>query len=364
MFRFRQLRMDRVRIVAGVTIKSLLNRLSLPTERLTLAGSSHTKTFTTIRPEMVPTRGKRWCSSVVRYFPKDFHVEDKWAFLDIVNVKPEARCIEKSDLAALTAARCMNARGAISHGQETELSFSIEDMKNCRDVQAAFDTFGGTKRLTSINAIKEELMENGPVVSTSFIPTQEFISTSRYVNKSSLHASCLGKKHEIIIVGWKSMDFGEVWLARPLRSSRMDSILIRFGHYGVDDLCLAPKNSFENRPWQKGPYIDMDVTELSKDWMDYNSVYLSYFDEANTLRGSGSFVRGYWSNSYVVIRDKDKIAHSRRFSVMEIKLNNEKSRLEMLAVKVWLNRVPMFIWRWVERNGDWLPFFECSGRMR
>jgi hypothetical protein len=64
-----------------------------------------------------------------------------------------------------------------------------------------------------------------------------------------------------------------------------------------------------------------------------------------------------------VIRDKDKIAHSRQYSVMEIKWNNEKSRLEMLAVKVWLKRVPMFIWRWMERNGDWLPFFEWPGRI-
>jgi hypothetical protein len=62
---------------------------------------------------------------------------------------------------------------------------------HCRDLQAVFDAFGGgTKHLTSTNAIKEELMDNGPVVSTSFVPPtlSEFVSSSsRYVvNKSFL----------------------------------------------------------------------------------------------------------------------------------------------------------------------------------
>jgi hypothetical protein len=34
------------------------------------------------------------------YVPRDFHVKDKWPFLDIINIKPEATCVNESDLAA------------------------------------------------------------------------------------------------------------------------------------------------------------------------------------------------------------------------------------------------------------------------
>jgi hypothetical protein len=79
--------------------------------------------------------------------------------------------------------------------------------------------------------------------------------------------------------------------------------------------------------------------------MRFHSVHLAYFHDANALSGCGRLVHGHGSNSYIVIRDKDKIAHSRGFSVKEIKWNNEKSCLEMVAVKVRLKRVPMFILR-------------------
>jgi hypothetical protein len=66
----------------------------------------------------------------------------------------------------------------------------------------------------------------------------------------------------------------------------------------------------------------------------------------------------FWKEelSHVVIRDKDMIAHSGRYTVREVKWNTEKSKLEVVVVHVGLDRVPMFIWRcvvWIlNRNAD------------
>jgi hypothetical protein len=62
----------------------------------------------------------------VRNFPQDFHVQDKWPFLDIERLPPYATTVSDSDLAQFTALLCINARGAISHGQKTELAYDIQ----------------------------------------------------------------------------------------------------------------------------------------------------------------------------------------------------------------------------------------------
>jgi hypothetical protein len=46
------------------------------------------------------TSGKRWVSSAVSYVPVEFHIEDKWPFLGVINIKPKATCVKESDLAA------------------------------------------------------------------------------------------------------------------------------------------------------------------------------------------------------------------------------------------------------------------------
>jgi hypothetical protein len=64
-------------------------------------------------------------------------------------------------------------RGAIAHGKKMEKFYTIENLLQGggpHTVRSIFDEFGGgTKILDSIEVICTELMENGPVVSTSFV---------------------------------------------------------------------------------------------------------------------------------------------------------------------------------------------------
>lgn len=198
-------------------------------------------------------------------FPQDFHIQDKWAFLDNLSIhNPSIESLRKCDLTALTVARCVSARGAIAHGQKTERSFPTDRMRKFTSVQAALDFNGGTKFLSSVDAIKEELVENGPVVSTDFILHRSLLSAGE--NSTSFLPSLAGKRHELLIVGWKLTAFGEVWLVHPL-NGQMDPIRIAFGQFGVDDCCLAPKNSFESTKWQGDDDETIKNLQMMNGWV-------------------------------------------------------------------------------------------------
>ena len=78
----------------------------------------------------------------------------------------------------MIAFKCINYRGAIAHGKKTELSYQYdcvvawEKSTNARDV--FYNYGGGSKELKSIEEIKDEIMQNGPVVSSSFHSPRRF----------------------------------------------------------------------------------------------------------------------------------------------------------------------------------------------
>lgn len=366
---FRQLFLDQVRVVVAKeanreTLHELL-RLAVPslTESAVIIESSRTKAFKTLQLRIHPDKHPsgdttklfqdvkafyaRSCRNLCKIpkmkgnpnspssadceFPRDFHVQDKWPFLHIGTLQPKAMGVD-DNLTAFSAALCINARGAIAHGQKTELTYTMGDMTNLANVQHIFDSFGGAKQLTSIDEIKQELMENGPVVSTSFILSQAFLSAGEYY-KFPLH-SRVGKKHELLIVGWKLTAFGEVWLAKSLRcgSYATETIQIAFGQFGVDDKCLAPTNSFENCPWQSGPYFDMDAISSSDEWMGW-SVMTAHISSTELEALARCFSIGLHAaieqRSPLVIRDKNKVARSRLFRLTEIEWIIENARWEV-----------------------------------
>jgi len=252
----------------------------------------------------------------LRDFPQDFHVQDKWTFLDMGTLFPEAIGLGDVDLTAHTVATCINARGAIAHGQPTKRAYTTESMKQYGNAQACFDAYGGTYHLTSTSAIKEELMEHGPVVSTSFVLHGAFLSAGEY--SSSLLRSRIGKTHELLIVGWTLTSFGEVWLVKPL-NGQVDPIRVAFGQFGIDDACLAPRSSFENTAWQSGPYYD--TNQEFDEWMGWESMEMNISaSKLNEL--ARCFRTGLYAaisqGSAFVIRDKNKIAHSRTYCLEEI----------------------------------------------
>lgn len=370
---FRQLFLDQVRLVVAkeANIETLHEVLRLASPSLTesevLAESSRTKAFKTLQLRIHPDKhpgedttklfqdvkaffdlccknlrkipktkaNPNSPSSAHCEFPRHFHVKDKWPFLDIGTLQPKATGIG-TDLTAFSAALCINARGAIAHGQKTELSYKMGDMKNFANVQGIFDSFGGTKQLTSIDGIKKELMENGPVVSTSFILSQAFLSAGKY--SQSLLKSRVGKKHELLIVGWKLTAFGEVWLAKSLKNGIDEQpICIAFGQFGVDDICLAPTNSFENKSWQSGPFFDDGNLRLSDGWMRWPGMTLSMDStelEALARCFSAGFKAAIAQRSPFVIREKTKIARSRRYQLREVVWDKKKAMWRVKVSKV------------------------------
>ena len=366
----RQLFLDHVQLVVAKeanreTLHELL-RLATPklTESAVLTEASRTTAFKRLQLRIHPDKHPGWdttkifhdvkafydicCENICRVpkrkanpnlpfsadceFPRDFHVQDKWPFLDVQELKPEGANVCERDLSALIAALCMNAHGAIAHGQKTELNYSIGQLKKYDGVQATFDgiggtkgvTKGGTKQLTSIEEIKKELMENGPVVSNSFILSQDFLEYSQ----SLLH-SRIGKKHELLIVSWKLTEFGQVWLAKSLKNGNDEQpVHIAFKQFGVDDICLAPTNWIENIPWQSGPYFDRNITSKSDVWMSWSTMFMC-MDSTKLEALARCFSTGLHAaieqRSPLVIRHKNKVTRSRQYHLTEVEWNKEKA---------------------------------------
>lgn len=94
--------------------------------------------------------------------PQSFHVQEKWPLLHIDSIGPLAPwgCLKGDDVAPHIVANCINARGAIAHGQKAELAVSAESMKQRTDAEELFAAVGGAKCLEPISSIKKELTEN------------------------------------------------------------------------------------------------------------------------------------------------------------------------------------------------------------
>lgn len=267
-------------------------------------------------------------------FPPHFHVRDKWPFLNLTTLSQESRGVQDDSLTALVITQCMNSRGAIAHGNMTENTFVTESMRKYTSVQAAFEHNGGSKYLTSIADIKKELFQNGPVVSTSFI-LDAFLAAAGESSPMTFLPSRIGQQHELLIVGWKLTTFAEVWLALPL-NGQLDPIQIAFGNFGIDETCVAPKDSFENFPWQKGPYLDLSFS--SKDWMGWDTMEVlingSELQSLGRCFESGLIKAAGKDKEPFVIRDKNKLAHSRLYGLNDVALDEKKAMWKVSVSKL------------------------------
>ena len=190
-------------------------------------------------------------------FPMEFHVKDKWPFLDVQHPITEYTVSSKM-VSKSIAYKCVNYRGSIAHGKRAELIFTnnYASRDTSGTVKEVFEKLGGSKILDSIDAIKEELMKHGPVVSVSFRLTEAFLNTNE-------HAACfspllINSSHAVLIVGWKHSAFGEMWLVRSVKEGSGD-ILLAMQQFSIEDRCVAPLSSFENIPWQYGKRV-LNVT--------------------------------------------------------------------------------------------------------
>lgn len=81
-------------------------------------------------------------------------------------------------LPSIQAFKCLNGRGALAHGRPITRHFVYTDVERpeFETVQDVFESIGkGTRELRSVDQIKEEILTQGPVVSTSFCLTDPYL---------------------------------------------------------------------------------------------------------------------------------------------------------------------------------------------
>jgi hypothetical protein len=137
-------------------------------------------------------------------FPHEFNVNDKWSHIsyDRPSVQDD---MDKDAMSRAVAFQCINARGAIAHGRRPAMIFETSWMSKMGDAAAILSDphFGGSKHLKGVAAIKEELMNNGPVFSTSFNPNVLFL------RENIIGKSKHGWQTNMLIVGWQQQSRGE-----------------------------------------------------------------------------------------------------------------------------------------------------------
>mmetsp|Transcript_14783 Transcript_14783/g.21120 ORF Transcript_14783/g.21120 Transcript_14783/m.21120 type:complete len:449 (+) Transcript_14783:61-1407(+) len=297
-------------------------------------------------------------------YPESFDILSKYPYVCLQNPKPPLKAdknlsITSKNLAPMLAYKCINARGALAHGKKITSGFSWRDVEkrvnqhtDCT-VKQIFDFHGGTKQLTTVQEIKDELVNRGPVISVSFSVVEEYIKQfkvsessidSMQSHKSDKGEMCqlygdlflqerIGNVQEMMIVGWTLTMFGESWLIQPLTNyddniksctspQSCSFVPIGVNQFGINDLCLSPKSSFENLPWQPGPYFDSDFKD-APEWRLWKEMDLPLSScEFQTLAkcfGEKGLIHAALSEKGFVIRDKKRLAHSETYSLKEVR---------------------------------------------
>eukprot|EP00555_Chaetoceros_dichaeta_P014286 CAMPEP_0198256894 /NCGR_PEP_ID=MMETSP1447-20131203/6688_1 /TAXON_ID=420782 /ORGANISM="Chaetoceros dichaeta, Strain CCMP1751" /LENGTH=485 /DNA_ID=CAMNT_0043943645 /DNA_START=45 /DNA_END=1502 /DNA_ORIENTATION=- len=324
-------------------------------------------------------------------FPLEFDAMEKWPHMKLHHPKIPSNDRDgtkatttpttpthnvSNTLPSIQAFKCLNGRGALAHGRPITRHFLWTDVEQRRpefdSVQDVFDSIAkGTRELRSVDQIKEEILTQGPVVSTSFRLTDPYLQQIKNLEAAgniangtpdaemeadSNQALCGGfvkdrvdQEHELLIVGWGITSFGEVWKVLPLWEANTEDIhdnndttqhlippltLIGIGQFGIDRLCLAPKISLDHLSWQLGPYFDSDFSDAPK-WRDWKEMDLPLtpreFQNLATCFEKG-LIHAANSNLCFVIRDQTRLAHSASYRLKEFRW--EESTLEWITTVV------------------------------
>ena len=245
--------------------------------------------------------------------PPHFHITDKWPYLENAHKHPIAPNgnVDGKTVQRIIAYKSVNCRGAIAHGKRTELGygFSCVTKQSGKSAANVFDDHGGHKSFDSADAIKEEIMNRGPVVSTSFRLSDAFLNAGDHAH--AFEASLVNQEHAVLIVGWKLTAFGEMWLIRS--SKKSCDIPIALGQYSLEEEVLAPSSDFSNKPWQK-PQKAFDISMSTDDWYSWST--LDAVVTSEELESIFKILECSWQEVIIlkpslVIRQEGKIARSR-----------------------------------------------------
>lgn len=265
-------------------------------------------------------------------FPEKFHVHDKWPFLNIDTLHPTHYTDIHARKHVLAAVHCIDARGTIAHQKQVETPVTLSDEIKDFSLEQVFHKMGGGfKCLHTIEAIQTELMKNGPVVSTSFVPYCDYPMAN---HPAALISSASPEKHPVLIVGWERQGFVNYWLAKRLsdgtQTNNCDPTPLRIAmkQFHIDDECVAPLASLQDVSWQHGPYFD--VVRLPEGWMEYPNVNLRIsLEDRETLVRKHDIL-----NKPIVVRDKYRKAHSRRYAFHALVQLKEKGQFSLSLDKV------------------------------
>ena len=211
----------------------------------------------------------------------------------------------------------------------------------------------GCKVIKGVWEIKEEIMMRGPVVSCDFVLKEEFVragavmageerdsgnsnSAARETEKwMGMMKQFVGKKHPVLIIGWKLTQFGEVWLVQLqhfCKKGNNGRMQVAFGQFGIDTECIAPSNSLENIAWQDGPYLDLDL-ERTPEWKKVKglmrvSITNDELQVLGEILGDGGlgFVAAEKQKIRFTLRDKNMKSHSRSCCLRDIMWGKEKMK--------------------------------------
>ena len=150
----------------------------------------------------------------------------------------------------------------------------------------------------------------------------------------------------MLIVGWDMTLTGEAWLCQPLFPDLLDMstcnsgglfIPIGMGNFGIDRTCIAPKfESLDHLCWQKGPYYDVDFDD-TPDWREWEELELPLGDNDLKRLSKTFFHQGYtkacFDSTPIVLRDKNKLAHSDTFVVAKLKWAEKTDEWFMLLIR-------------------------------
>jgi len=275
-----------------------------------------------------PDKKKRRKSGTPNAFPLEFSSKDEWPYISF-DFEDEPKTVRTcAQTCCVVATQCINARGAIVHGKQVQRYYgsekAIEKAEHAAGSKEVFHKyFGGTKGLCGVEEIKEEIMERGPVVSTSFEPNEAFLNRN----------SVFRHQKELLIVGWTQHQEGEVWIVQLFSSaSALISLTayISVGQFGVDDCCAAPIDSLENVSWEHGPYFDLDMTRADG-WRTSLGIKENFanFGELEPLfkvigKLNISSVGAVKQEHLICVRDKNKKAHSRTGVLRSIEFIDNK----------------------------------------
>jgi len=223
----------------------------------------------------------------------------KWPFLKCVPYRETPyQAVSDVQLQYHLGYACLNLRGAICHKQTMDCTYQLSNMDPTMLLkeegtsivqvwqQAGFAASDIVTLHSNIDAMKQQILIHGPIVSTSFFldpnyynhhhrqqqqqqQQQQQTNINQPFGGGNFSERHVNKHHPLLIVGWTMLSQGPVWRVQALRGPTFH---VGMGQFGIEDTCVAPPpEGLECKSWQSpGPYWDVtNIADKCLEWKEY-----------------------------------------------------------------------------------------------